>query len=284
MDLTVEVNALKELLPSVSTVVILLPETATRDAIAAGLALYLSFTQLQKKVTIAYPRQPIVGWSHLVGVNKLTQNLGNKNFVISLDYTEGAIEKVSYNIEGNKFNLVIEPRTGAPLFNEKNVTYSYSGMSADLVIVIDAPTRESLGKYYLDNKQLFVDKPVIVVDNKLANSQFGKINFVRPTASVSEIVTQLMISLQMPIDSDIASNLYDGITLGSRNFGAPTVNADTFEAAAYLLRQGARKAAPPIRQQEELPHQEFVTGKNPEAPQAPPDWLKPKIYKGSQLL
>jgi len=284
MDLTVESTAFKELFLTVTSVVILLPENATRDGLAAALALYLSLTQMQKTVTVAYSKPPIVGWSHLVGVNKLTQKLGNKNFVVSLDYTEGSIDKVSYNIEGNKFNLVIEPRVGAPLFNEKNVSYSYSGMNADLIITLDAQTRESLGKYYQDNKQLFEEKPVVVIDNKTANTQYGKINVVRPAASISEIVTQFIIDTQMPIDGDIASNLYDGIVVGTRTFSSSAVGADTFEAAAYLLRQGARKSTSPVRQQEEVPRRDFTSSTHPETPQAPPDWLKPKIYKGSQLL
>ncbi len=282
MDLTLESNALKELLPTITSVVILLPDNATRDGLAAGLALYLSLVQLQKKVTIAYSKPPIVGWSHLVGVNKLVQKLGNKNFVISLDYKEGSIEKVSYNIEGDKFNLVIEPRVGAGQFSEKNVSYSYGGLVADLIITLESPTQEALGAYFKDNAVLFSEKPILVFDNKPGNSQYGKINVVRPTASVSELVTQFLKTSQMPIDGDIASNLYDGIVVGTRGFVSPQVTADTFETAAYLLRLGARKSG--LIRQEELPQRDFAGSTHTEAPQAPPDWLKPKIYKGSQLL
>lgn len=281
MDISDEVNALKELLPSVSTTVILLPDNASRDAIAAGLSLYLSLSQLGKTVTIACPRPPIVGWSHLVGVNKLVQSIGNKNFVISLDYQEGSIEKVSYNIEGNKFNLVIEPRAGAPPFNEKKVNYHYSGFTADLIIGLSVPTLEHLGKYYSDNKQLFQDKTVVAIDYR-PTTHYGKVNIVRAASSISEVVTLLLKATEVPITMDIASNLYDGIVGGSRNFTATAVTADTFEAVAYLLRLGARKS--PMKQ-EEMPDKELVTSK-PEGPQAPPDWLKPKIYssRGPTLL
>lgn len=282
MDLTVEVTALKDLLTTSSSIVILLPDTSSRDAIAAALSLYLSLTQLSKIVTIASPKPPTVGLSYLVGVNKITQSLGNKNFVVSLDYQEGAIEKVSYNIEGNKFNLVIEPKTGAPLLSSKNVKYNYSGVSADLVITLEAVTKESLGAFYTQNQTLFNEKPVLVVDNRVTNTQYGKINIVRPAASLSEIVVHLLKVAEMPIDADIASNLYDGIIFGSRMFASPAVNADTFEAAAWVLRFGARK--PISASREETPRQEFAMSKSPELPQTPPEWLKPKIYKGSTLL
>lgn len=285
MDLTFETNVFKELLSTVRSVVVMLSNSANRDTIAAGLALYLSLVELQKSVTIAYPKPPLVGLSHLVGVNKLVQNLGNKNFVISLDYTEGSIEKVSYNIEGNKFNLVIEPRVGAPVFSEKNVSYKYSGINADLIITLGASTKELLGKYYSDNKQLFDEKPVVTFDHVASTTAgaYGKINVTRGASSISEVMTYFLKTAELPINSDIASNLYDGLLTGSRNFTASVVSADTFEAAAYLLRQGARKSNF-IPRQEEMPQRENVSGKVPEAPQTPPDWLKPKIYKGSQLL
>lgn len=308
MDLTVESNALRDLLPTVNTVLILLPETSSRDAIAAGLALYLSLTQLQKIVTIVYPKPPLVALSHLVGLNKLTQKVGSRNFVISLDYVDGSIEKVSYHIEGNKFNLVIEPR-GEHVFDEKKVTYSQSGATADLIITLEAASPQTLGAVYSENQSLFTAKPVVVIDHRTTNTQYGKINVVRPSASLSEVVAHLLKTLELPIDSDIASNLYDGVAVGSRNFSLREVNADTFEAAAWLLRAGARKyQSPPVGGQpfpspfprptplatqlptpEELPHEEHAISSDPEVSPPPsgtppPDWLKPKIYKGSQLL
>ncbi|MBI4058175.1 hypothetical protein HY408_00240 [Candidatus Gottesmanbacteria bacterium] len=282
MDISTEVIAFKETLEPARTVVIVMPEVASRDAIAAGLALYLSLKQLQKTVTVVCGKPATVGLSHLVGINKLTTKTGNKNFVISLDYQEGAIEKVSYNIEGNKFNLVIEPRTGAPLLDEKNVSYSYSGMGADLIITIEAPTKESLGKLYFENKSLFDEKPLVVIDNKTANAQYGKINLVRPSASVSELVAHLLRVGELPVDMDIASNLYDGITFTTHNFTSAQVNAVTFESAAWLMHQGARKVG--VLRQEELPRREFSRREDEELPETPPDWLKPKIYKGSTLL
>ncbi len=281
MNLSTEAQAFKDYVNQANSIVILLPETAGRDGVAAGLALYLSLNQLGKSVSIVYPKPAVVGWSHLVGINKLSQNLGNKNFVISLDYIEGSIEKVSYNIDNNKFNLVIEPRPGAPLLDSKRVSYNYTGLTAELIITVAANSRESLGKYYTDNKQLFDEKPVVVIDNRINNAQFGKLNFVRPQASISEMVALLLQSTQLPVDMDTASNLYDGITYATRNFTIPQINADTFEAAAFCLKMGGKKT--PVRQ-EETPNREFGVTRPPDAPQPPPDWMKPKIYKGSQLL
>jgi nanoRNase/pAp phosphatase (c-di-AMP/oligoRNAs hydrolase) len=282
MDLTLETNSLRELVTSSNKIVILLPQNANKDMIAGALSLYLSFLELQKNVGVIYAKEPIVDWSNLIGVNKLTKNLDNKNFVISLDYIEGSIEKVSYNITGNKFNLVIEPKANAPQFNEKNVKYTHSGFSADLIFTVGAANLQDLGKYYQENPGLFTEKSVVTIANNSVPQGFGKVNFMFAAASVSEIIANVIKSTELPINPDIATNLYDGIISGSKNFSQNEVSADTYEAAAWCLRLGARKNIKKFG--EEKPLQELVNSAFLDKPQTPPDWLKPKIYKGSTLL
>jgi hypothetical protein len=283
MDMTLESNSFKEMITNVSKVVIFLSDDCTKDMMAGALSLYLSLKKLQKEVNVIYTKDPTVDWANLVGINKVTKNLGNKNFVISLDYIEGSIERVSYNIEGNKFNLVIEPKENAPSFDEKKVHYNYSGFTADLIITVGVVSLSSLGKYYLDSQKLFSEKPIIAISNIVDFEKFGKINFAYKQATVSEIITNIIKQTEMPVDVDIATNLYDGIFVGSQGFGSHQVGADTFEAAAWCLRLGARKNNVP-KFGEEKPNQEFATSPFPDRPQAPSDWLKPKIYKGGSLL
>lgn len=291
MDLTSEVAQLKELLAKLAgkDILILLNETANRDMMAAALGLCLSLREesdnadLKYQVKVAYPKPPTVAWNQLVGIQKVIQTITKKNFIITLDYVEGAIEKVSYNIEGNKFNLVIEPKAQSQdLFTEKNVHYNYGGVDAGLIITVGVPTLESLGAFYSENQKLFTEKPIISISHMVGATPFGKINFMRPLSSCSEIVVHTLKAAGLPITADAASNLYDGLISGSRNFAAASVNADTFEVAATLLRSGARKPAVPFtRSPEELPRAEFATGNMPE-PTLPPDWLKPKVFKSSQ--
>lgn len=282
------VQAFKDLIQNLKPsedVVIFLSETATRDVMAGALSLSLALQAepFKKTVKVAYPKPTTVAWSHLVGIQKVIQQVGNKNFIISLDYIEGSIEKVSYNIEGNKFNLVIEPKAGSQMFSEKNVHYSYSGMNAGVIITMGASMLESLGVYYQDNKDLFNQRPIVVIDNNQVNAKYGRVNVVKQTSSISELVAQLLKLSDLPINTDIASNLYDGLLAGSRNFSAPFVSAETFEMAAHLMRSGAKKHTPAFMRNEEMPKGEFAGG-GEEEKQLPPDWLKPKIFKGGSNL
>src|SRR3989304_5541993 len=103
MDPTANVEKIRELVGKSTDILILTHENPTPDSIGSSLALYLGLSGLGKRVTIVCPDAMTVELSGFVGVNKVGGELGRKNFIISLDYIEGAIEKVSYNIEGERF-------------------------------------------------------------------------------------------------------------------------------------------------------------------------------------
>ncbi len=307
-----DIQRLKSTLEGISEVVILFGDKTDNDGAAAALALYLSLSQAGKRASIASPRDMLVEQSNLIGINKVGKTLGNKNFVISLDYTEDSIEKVSYHVEGSKFNLVIEPRVGAPQLSEEKVSFAHSGFSADAIIIVGTQQLEQLGSFYEQNKVMFADKPTVVIDTKLANRRFGQINIVTNSASVSELMYQIIKELQLPLNPDVATNLYSGINAATSAFSSQQTTPETFEAVAQLLRAGAKKSwgrldggsqqvqprdsgtsrpffknpnpQQPQQQQEERPQRESQAASPEAREQTPPDWLKPKIFKGSNLV
>lgn len=60
-------------------------------------------------------------------------------------------------------------------------------------------------------------------------------------SSISEIITQLLIDLGFLGDPDSFQNLLDGISYATRNFTSPQTSAFAFEAAGFLLQNGARR-------------------------------------------
>lgn len=312
---------------------IVLPTIATIDNVAASTALYLSLTQLGKNMTLACQNE--VDFD-LVGADKFEQKLvsGGDNLVVSLPYVEGSIDKVDYNIEGDHFNLIVTPRAGFPKFTQDQVKFSYSGGIANFIIAIDCPTLNSLGTLYTENKTQFQGREIINIDRHLTNANFGSINLVDKTASsVSELILELLKSLNIEFDRDIATNLYAGIAAATNNFTSYSVNAKTFENAAFLLKKGALKkllkkpgqavSAPnlgypqtfnansqprpvnfPTQSQNNIkvgpqpqpkPRQPMMSASEKhirpieevekiatdDEGDAPTDWLKPKIFKGS---
>lgn len=285
-------NRIVEVVSKGSAGVIAVPANATIDAIAAATSLYLALTKMGKTVSLA-SSNPLR--SDLTAADKFQTSLATNgnNLVVSFPYTDGAIDKVDYNIQGNFFNLIIAPRDGYSKLNPTQVKFSYTGGNIDFIIAIDSPNLNTLGALYTDNQAQFQGKDIINIDRHLTNGFYGSINFVNKTASsTSELILKILQTLNVEIDKDIASNLYAGLTAATNNFGSYSVNADTFEVAANLLKLGAVKKsfrpvppAPVVTQfkapsfsQKPIGAVEHEPSK-PDAQQKPQDWLKPKIFK-----
>lgn len=301
MDLTADTTKIKELLDKAQDILVVTHEHPTHDSMGSTLALYLGLAGLGKKVTVACPDPVTVELSSYVGANKVVTELANKNFVISLDYVDGSIEKVSYNIEGNKFNLVIEPRPGFEAFREDKVHFSHSGISADVIIAVDTIHLGGLKTLYEENKSLFAGKPIVNVDRHPNNAKYGAVNLVDGQASsTAELVGHLLSDMGVAITADIATNMLNALYAATSSFAAANVTAGAFQLAAASVKAGGRRFSQKAPS-EEIPQAESVgqaagteAVSHTPAPaaqpaagqpgQAPPDWLKPKIFKSSNLL
>lgn len=269
-------GAIEENLKRATSVVITFPANATYETIAASLGLYLTLKESGKKVTIVSPAQVTVNLANLVGINQVKQEIGGQDLLISFDYIQDSIEKVSYNIEEGKFNLVVQTKPGFVPLDPKSVSFSHTGAQGEVVFVLGAKSLNDLGEIYQENQKLFDESWLVTIDNQANNNQFGKVNFVDENALVTEIVIKLMQVLKLPVNTDIANNLFLGLKRGTGNFTKPKVTAETFEAAAFCLKYGAKMGA-----EEEKKEKEVLEAKKP---QVPPDWLGPKIFQSSRKV
>jgi len=291
--------------------VIIVPPSPSIDAIAASTSFYLALNKMGKTVSIACSQKV---QSDLTASDKF-QNIigaGGDSLMISFPYSDGAIDKVDYNIQGESFNLVVTPRPGYQKLNPNQVNFSYTGGLVDVIFVIDAPTLNSLGTIYTDNQNQFNGKDIINIDRHLTNSYFGTVNYVNKTiSSISELVLSVLQTLGVEIDRDIATNLYAGSAASTNNFTSYSTNADTFEHIATLLRLGAvkkvfKKPVPAATRstmnfQSQPQVINSIPGRNAETPKSMPiesvekeattekpqtsqEWLKPKIFKGGGLI
>jgi nanoRNase/pAp phosphatase (c-di-AMP/oligoRNAs hydrolase) len=283
-------TSVQEALTKAKNVLVLMPANPHLDKVAASLALYLSLKKQGKQVVIACPSAMTVGFNRLFAIDKVSDKIGNRNLIISFDYQKDSIEKVSYHIEDNKFNLVVEPQVGKPPLAVDKVAYSYAGTEADLIFVIGAPKLEDLDRLYFNEKKTFEKSSVINIDDDPGNTKFGRINLLdAQAASCCEIITQLMKGLNLPVDQDMATNLLAGIESRTSNFQSPKTSVASFEAAAWCLKKGAKRGNRPMSVSQPASIQPpFLTPKAPleeeASHQPPPDWFKPKIYKGNTLI
>ncbi len=299
-----DLKTIKSTLDKSHKILILTPDKPSFDAVAASLALYLILRQAGKEVIVASNSQPLVRDSHLVGLDKLKTEIGQANLVISFPYQEVQVNKVVSDIQGDTFNLIIEPKPGHQPVKIEDLKFSYRGAQADLIILIGASQLKDAGPILLEEKDLLEKTPLLNISN--LQSSFGKFNLVDLKASLSEIVTALSQEFGFQLDQDAAQNLLLGIEEATNHLQTDRVTADTFEALAVLYRAGARRPQPTtvspeakesvnnltqhVRQtQSSKPKPKYVPVPPVEksledstiTPQ--PDWLKPKIFKSSSV-
>src|SRR3989338_3347096 len=302
MNNEAEISRIIELLQKHTSFSICIPLNPSIDTIAASVTLYLHLTKLGKQVNLTCGQD--INAPSIIGEDKIQKDLakGGDSLVVYFPYEDGAVDKVTYTIEGNYFNLVIQPGQSKKKLDPSAVKYSYTGGKLDALIVIDAPTLESLGEVYSAHHNEFKGKDIINIDRHMTNSQFGTVNLVNKSASsTSEIIFELLKLASIPLTPETATNLYAGIRGATNNFTSYAVNAGTFEAAAELLKSGATKRAPmaPMRPTSfpspfstppsftETPAASLDTIEAKEEKgeeETPEEWLKPKIFKGSSLI
>lgn len=284
-----DILELKNQIEKAKSVLVLTKKNPSLDGVAASLALYLVLKNSGKDVQIASQSDPIVRDSHLVGLDKIKTDIGNTNLVIV--FPGNSVEKVSANEEENTFNLVIQPKSGSSLLNHKDLKFKYTGATADLVIIVGSSSLDSVGTILTDEEDLVKNSLICNISNLPSN--FGKINLVDTNCSISEITSAVIQETGLEMTEDAAQNLMLGIEDATNNLTSPDITADTFEALALLYRSGARRIRPSditIEEKESL--DQITKSLNTKTPSnvsdssldSDPDWLKPKIYKGSTKL
>lgn len=280
-----QLQELKTKLGTAQTVLLSFPTNPSQDVVASALALYLSIKQSGKSVSIVASSAPVVRDSHLVGLDKITQDVGGTNLVITLDVPENIIDKVTSNTEGGHLNLIIAPAKGAAPLTAQNVKFGYSGAAADLVMVIGAADLKDIGSLAEKELELFKTERIANISNQVGS--FGAINITDPSSSNSELVTALLKELTLPLDVDIANNLMQGIESATSGLSSPNMTADTFEALAVLYRTGARRTVPAAPSQTarivaDMPIIDHGVPVVDHSDTPSEDWTKPKIFSGSK--
>lgn len=305
---------IREAIEKSKNIGIVTPEDPSLDKMAAALALYLSISQGDKSVRIATPKNPLVEVSSLVGIDKVKTDLASSegDLIVSFPYKEGEIEKVSYTLDDDLLNIVVKAGESGLNFEEKDVRFTRGQKAPELLFIIGAARVSELGKLF--DPAALKETTVINIDNQPDNQGYGDLIMVSSKfSSVSEAIANLIVSLGLKMDIDIAQNLMMGISDGTENFQNPKTTPLAFEMAGILMRQGAVRSGkkqeqrsrdlesliqrqpqveepqqeePQVRQepdvmqapqkQEEEKQQVEEQGDNP-----PDDWLAPKIYKGS---
>lgn len=244
------IGELKNLLPNAKNILIALPTNSNVDKLAAGLALFLIFEQQSKQVSVVCDDSIKVAQANLFGVDHIQKNLPQTeggNLILTLegvaspDGTVPALEKLDWYAQDSNLNLVFHVLPNQA-FQPVKIVPRYSNERFDLIFVLGAANLNSLGNVYQQNQQIFSGTHIVNIDTQSENSNFGQTNILdKDVSSVSEITQNLIADLNLPLDTDIASNLLAGIFGETDNLTNAKASADTFIVIANLLRAGGKK-------------------------------------------
>ena len=250
------------------------------DHQATATALYLALKAAGKQVWLVSPELPNSD-ERIFGLDQISTESGRQNLLIAFDYQEDQVDKISYHIgeETKKFYLTIKPKKGSLPLDTKAVQLSYTGAECDLIITVGVSNLEHLSGIYLENEELFKNKPLLSLNEY--ETQFGTLKLSSVGfSSLSELSYQLLVQAQLGLDAQSSSNLLLGIEVQTKGLQGANAGAETFAAVAELLRAGAARKYGQSSQPAALPtnpvQQSQQMKQKPPAPQNTNAPKKPK--------
>lgn len=307
-----------ESLTRAENIVVIVSRQSGFDGLAGGLALYLSISKLGKNVSIRAQAPTVDHAQRIYGVDQIGKPAGEKNPVIVISDAVQTVDKVSYFLDQDQLKVIIHPLPGSKGITREQISLEYSTTQPHLIFAIGFRDGEFLGREITHEHKITPETWIINIAKEQSNQKFAQFDYFNPEASgISEVVAKFIQELALPVDEDIAYNLYVAISDSTNNFAPSKASSQTFEIASWLVKFGAGRAslaqsvkgqppqplyAPQISDQigprprpyqpsdidffDKVPPVEDIESL-PETTQSnkSQDWLKPpKIYKGSKSM
>lgn len=235
-----EVQQIFDSINKAKKILLVLPSAPNGDGLGAGLALFDFLRKLEKEPEIISENADVEMFGFLPHIKELKKKIQiSQSFVISVNTDSAKLDELSYEVKDDRVDIFLKPKSGA--FSEKNVKFGRARFPYDLIITLDAPALDNLGRIYEENTDLFFETTVINIDHHPNNEHYGEINFVDLTAtSSSELVATLIEEFEEGlIDEDIATNLLLGIIVETNSFQHVKTTPKAFQRASQLISAGA---------------------------------------------
>ena len=125
-----------------------------------------------------------------------------------------------------------------PGFDEIQRADEREGMAADAAVVLDCPSLDRIGSV---GNCLGTGTAILNIDHHKGNRYFGIANLVsEEVSSTCELLFHLFAAMDLKIDAPLAEKLYTGILFDTGSFRYSLTTSRSHEAAAQLIRCGAR--------------------------------------------
>lgn len=212
------------------------------DAIGSAWATYFFLKKrgIETTVVVSDDEKSLERFSFLSKPEDTIDSLaGARDFVLSFNTQHNKITNVRSERVDDELRIFITPEKGS--IDPRDFSFIPAKFKYDLVIVLGCRDKESLGKVYEENPDIFYEVPVVNIDHHSDNDNFGQLNIIDITASsTSELVADLINKIDgKNIDQDMAECLLTGIIDATNSFQKKNTSPKSLRIASELMAKGA---------------------------------------------
>ena len=223
-----QVSEIKNLLAAAKTALIVVPQLNI-DSIGSALALALLLKKSNISAKVFCPHQTDANYTKLNGLDLLTNVYNQNDLIVTLDYPLDQIEKVTYNQDNGKLNLVVQTKEGAEKVAENQILISNQATAFDINFMLGDETTLGANVNIIDKGNWINISPSSI------EKTWAKANIIDQDAPFSEILTFLLPMLDLQLTPESAKNLLIALRVATQSFSI-NVSPETFEAGANCLR------------------------------------------------
>lgn len=212
------------------------------DGHAAALGLARVLGKLGKKADVISSEGAPTVLGFLSGLSSVRTSADNlRRFVIELDASKAKVKELSYEMKGDTLQINVTPSTGS--FDPKDLKVTSTGFRYDLIITVGAADLDACGSLYKDSPDFFYATPIINVDHRPENEQYGALNAVDLTASSCGEVCHDLVEAMDPtlMDEETATAFLSGMIAKTKSFKRSNVTPKTMQTAGKLVAKGAKR-------------------------------------------
>jgi len=250
-----QIQDIKNLLVNAKTASVVIPRLSI-DSVAAGLALVLALKKSNIETSAYCPQKTDANYSKLSGLDFLTDNYNQNDLIISLNYPLDQIDKVSYNNDDGRLNLVVQTKNNSPKVEQNQIIVNNQSSVADINFILGDETALGVNANVINNGNWIYISPT---NNA---KSWAKASIIDQDAPFCEMFTFLLPSLGLKLDTESAKNLLIGLRVATQSFSI-NVSPETFEAGAVCLKATQPTEAVPQPVQNNQPNQLNSVSPNP---------------------
>lgn len=235
---------LEKLIEESKNVLIILPQNPSGDAIGSGWAFYFFLEKKGITSNLAFFDEfnETERFKFLPRPKNIADNISEaKEFILVFDTKHNKITNVKPEFGEDELKIFITPEKGS--IDPRDFSFIPAKSKYDLIVVLNSPDKETLGKIFEENPDLFYEVPLVNIDHHPNNENFGQVNLVNITASsTAEIVYSIFEKFDTNIiDENISNCLLAAIISSTESFQRKNTTPKSLQISAELMDKGAKQ-------------------------------------------